>query len=107
MKYIFEDIIETKNIYLVIDENCPDDETKQYLITVVKDVIHHKIVDLVLDELDEEKRVIFIEKLDDSAQHQEILSKLSGWISDFEHKVISRVKETEKELIKLIKSNDF
>lgn len=107
MRYIFEDIIETKDIYLVIDEHAPDDETKQYLITIVKDVIHHKVVDLVLDELDEEKRVIFIEKLDDESQHQEILIKLSGWISDFEQKVVLKVKETEKELMKLMSKTSF
>ena len=102
MKYIFEDIIETKDIYLVIDEHAPDDETKQYLITVVKDIIHHKVVDFVLDELDEEKKVIFIEKLDDESQHRDILGKLSSWIADFEQKVVSKVKEAEKELVKLV-----
>lgn len=102
MKYIFEDTIETKDIYLVIDEYTADNETKQYLITVVKDIIHHKIVDLVLDELDEEKKIIFIEKLDDESQHHDILSKLSGWITDFELKVVSKVKEAEKELVKLM-----
>lgn len=105
MKYIFDEIVETKDIYLVIDENAPDEETRQYLITVVKDVIHHKVVDMVLDELDEEKKVFFIDQLEDENQYRSILSSLSTWILDFEAKVISKVKQTEKELLRVFASN--
>jgi hypothetical protein len=103
MKYIFDEIIETKDIYLLIDKHAPDDKTKQYLVTVVKDVIHHKVVDLVLDELDEERKTIFIEEIEDETKHQGVLAKLKDWIVDFEQKAVNKIKEAEKELIELIK----
>lgn len=103
MKYIFDEIIETKSIYIVIEKTFPDDKERQHMITVVKDIVHHKVVDMILDELDENKKLVFIEKLDDENQHRNILNDLSIWILDFESKVISKVKEAEKELLQIFR----
>ena len=102
MNYIFDEIIETEIIFKVIDEKCPDKKEKEYLVALVKDTIHHKVVDFVLDELDEEKQIIFLSKLDDEESHKGTIEKLKEWIEDFEVKVGTKVKEAEAELISLI-----
>jgi hypothetical protein len=102
MKYIFEGIIETDQVLIKIDAVSETDDDREYLTTLVKDTLHHKIVDLILDELDEEKRLFFIAHLDDESKHLTLLSKLSEWIKDFEYKVVTTAKNAEKELLELI-----
>jgi len=102
MKYIFEDIIETESIFLVIEEHFEDDAEKEYMKNVIRDTIHHKLMDLVLDELDAEKKVIFLAGVEDENEHRSLLERLKDWVDDFEEKIHLRAKEAEIEMIDLI-----
>src|SRR5690349_4999544 len=102
MKYLFENLVATDEIYLLIEQHCPDETERDYIFMIIKDTIHHKVVDLILDELDEEKRLFVMTNIDNVHQHENLLRSLSEWIEDFELKVLARIKETEKELIELI-----
>ena len=102
MKYIFEDIIKTESIFLIIEEHFEDDEEKEYMKNVIRNTIHHKLMDLVLDELDVEKRMIFLAGVEDENEHQSLLEKLKNWIDSFEEKIHLRAKEAETEIIDLI-----
>jgi hypothetical protein len=102
MKYIFEEIISTENIFLVIEKQFKDAEEKEYMKNIVKDTMHHKLMDLVLDELDAEKRIYFLAAVEDEEKHPSLLEKLKEWIENFEEKVHLKAKESEDEILKLI-----
>jgi hypothetical protein len=102
MKYIFEDIIETKRIFLVIEEHFEDDEEKEYMKNVVRDTIQHRIMDLILDELDAEKKLILLNSVEDENEHESLVERLRGWIDGFEDKIRLRAKEAETEIVNLI-----
>lgn len=105
MKFIFEEIIETESVFLIIEEHFEDDAEKEYMKNVVRDTIHHKLMDLVLDELDAEKKLIFLAGVEDENEHPSLLSRLREWVESFEEKIRLRAKEAETEMITLITLN--
>jgi hypothetical protein len=102
MKYIFDDIIEIESIFLIIEEHFDDDVEKAYMKNVTRDIIHHRLMDMVLDELDVEKKMIFLAGVEDENEHQSLLERLRGWVDDFEEKIRGRAKEAETEIMLLI-----
>jgi len=102
MKYIFEDIIETESIFLIIEKHFDDDAEKEHMKNVIRDTIHHKLMDLILDELDVEKRVVFLAGVEDENEHPSLLERLRDWIDSFEEKIRLKAKEAETEMIDLI-----
>jgi len=102
MKYIFEDIIETESIFLIVEKHFEDDVEKEHMKNLIRDTVHHKLMDLVLDELDAEKRVIFLAGVGDENEHQSLMGRLKEWIDGFEEKIRIRAKEAETEMIALI-----
>ncbi|MFH1295515.1 MAG: hypothetical protein ABIH84_02980 [bacterium] len=106
MNYIFDDIVKIDHLFLIIEEQFEDDAEQAYLKNVIKDIIHHKLLDLVLDELDEEKKVIFLTGLEDENTHPNLLERLREWIDRLEEKICLKAREAETELIALIVSED-
>jgi hypothetical protein len=102
MNYIFEDIVETQSILLIIEEHFEDAAERTHMKNLVKDTIHHKVLDLVLDELDAEHKLLLLAGIEDETQHQSLLERLKDWIEGFEDKIRFRAKEAETELIQLI-----
>jgi hypothetical protein len=102
MKYLFEELIITEEIYLLINNNAPSKSEKEHLLLLVKDIMHHKLVDLILDELPDAQKTEFLTKVDEERHHQYLLENLAKWIDDFESKIIKRAREAEKEMVDLI-----
>ena len=104
MKYIFESIIKTESIFLVIEEHFTDAREKEHVKAVIRDTIHHQLVDMILDELDAEQRTLFLIEIDDETKHQTWLEKLGAKIENFEEKLHLRAKESETEMLGLIEA---
>ncbi len=102
MNYFFETIAKTEDVYLLIDQHFDDEAENTQMKSVVKDILHHKLLDLVLDELSSEQQTTFLIEIEDQENHIGIVSKLREWISDFEDKVQIKVKEVEAEILSLI-----
>jgi hypothetical protein len=102
MKYIFEEIIKDKTIFVLIEEHFTDVEERDHIKSIVNDTFHHKLVDAVLDELDQAQRLLFLAEVDDEKKHEPLLDKLRYWIEDLEVKLHLRAKEAEDEMLKLI-----
>lgn len=102
MNYFFETIAKTENVYLLIDQHFEDGLENAQMKNVVKDILHHKLLDLVLDELSSEQQTTFLIEIEDQENHIGIVGKLREWISDFEDKVQIKVKEVEAEILSLI-----
>ncbi len=102
MNYFFETIAKTEDVYLLIDQHFDDEAENTQMKNVVKDILHHKLLDLVLEELSSEQQTIFLIELEDQENHLGIVEKLREWISGFEDKVRLKVKEVEAEILSLI-----
>jgi hypothetical protein len=105
MKYIFDDIVKTESVFLIIERHFDDAEEKERMKDVIRDTIHHKLLDLILDELDVEKRMLFLAGVENENEHQSLLERLKDWITDFDEKVRLKAKEAETEIIALIDVN--
>jgi len=103
MKYIFEEIIKTDEIFMIIEQHFEETTEKEYMKHLVKDTMHHKLLDLVLDELDEDRKIIFLAGADNESEHKGLLDKLKAWVDNFEDKLSHRAKEAEAEMVNLIK----
>lgn len=104
MKYIFEEIISADNILMIIEEHFEDASEKQYMRNLIQDIVHHKLMDLVLDELEYEQKLLFLEAVSDESMHQYMLITLGNWIKNFEQKVKQKVDESEEEMLNLLNS---
>lgn len=51
MKYIFDDIVQTENIFILIDQHFDDAAEREHMKHLVRDTLHHQLMDLILDEL--------------------------------------------------------
>jgi hypothetical protein len=104
MKYIFEEKVETSIVFEEASKKAESPEDERYLHAVLKDIFHHKLVDMVLDELTEAQKADFLSKIDDELLHDTILVDLKNWIMNFEIKLTQRIIEVEKELLGIIRN---
>lgn len=102
MTYIFEKIINTGEIFIIIESHFDDPDEQEHIKTLVRDTIHHKLVDMVLDELEEENKALFLKDIDNEEKHQSLLDQLKSWIENFEEKLHLKAKEAESEIMTLI-----
>jgi hypothetical protein len=103
MAYIFRKYVKIEKIHAIVDEHFEDSGENADMKKVVDDIMHHHLMDLVLDSLDETKRTHFLANVDNDITHDSLLSDLHEWIEDFEAKIHSRIQEVEKEILALLK----
>ncbi len=102
MKYIFEDLIEIEEIHIRIKQLSENEVDQLYLLALVKDTMHHKIADMILDHLDEAKKLEFLSYIDMEEEHPNVLKMLSENIENLEYKIIVQAKNAENEILNLI-----
>ena len=110
MKYLFEEIIQIKTVHLKLNELNLADEEKEELLEIMKSTIHHKVIDLILSELTDEEKEIFLSQVIPSPGEESSeafpkdvsLNVLRDRINNLEEKVKEKVKEAEEELIALL-----
>ncbi len=108
MKYLFEEIIQIKTVHLKLNKMDLADHEKEELLEIMKSIIHHKVIDLILSELTDEEKEIFLEGLSksnvfsDTSKNSQFLDVLKNRIENLETKIKEKVKEVEEELILLL-----
>lgn len=117
MKYLFEEIIQIKTVHLKLNEMDLANQEKEELLEIMKSTVHHKVIDLILSELTDEEKEIFLEGIstgggfsdmdEQSSRSSELknrqyLSVLRDRINNLETKIKEKVKEAEEELILLL-----
>lgn len=100
--YIFKRYVKITKIYSLVDEHFTDSTENAHVKKMVDDIMHHKLLDMVLDELDDEKKTHVLAHIDNEISHDSLITDLKDWIEDFEAKVEARIKEAEAEILKLI-----
>ncbi len=102
MKYIFEDIIQTQEIFITIEKHFDDEEEKEHMFNLVKNTFHHQLMDVVMDEITHDQKVIFLVEIEDETKHEGLLERLKEWVIDLDEKLHLRAKEAESEMLYLI-----
>ncbi len=106
MTYFFEEITEIKEITLFIESNCDDDHEKCELIDIVKETIHHKVLDSILDLLDQDQKEELLLLHYNKAENKTIVEKAKEWVAELEDVVKEKVREYEQELIASIREEN-
>ncbi|OGC50224.1 hypothetical protein A2716_03375 [candidate division WWE3 bacterium RIFCSPHIGHO2_01_FULL_40_23] len=103
MKFLFEEIANIEYLNLEFSKLEIEETELDHLNHLAKSIIHHKTLDLILDELPDDCREEFLVILSEDEDHQTVLDYLKKSIKDFEVKLIEKVKEIELELMAEIK----
>lgn len=105
MKYFYEEITQLTIITNDFFDKKADKKEVAEIIELAKSTVHHKVIDHVLSELDDQMKEEFIQLLEKRDTHKHTLEKLKEHIKDMEEKVIDVVRKAEKELHDIIISN--
>ena len=101
-KYFYSHIIDTSSLSLELGEMDLTSDERMHLISLVESNIHHAILDLVLSELSEEDKKIFLMHVAEES-HDKIWKFLKEKTIDIEEKIKKAAEDLKKELHKDIK----
>lgn len=105
-KQFYSHIIEIDTLYIELDSLEASEKEKDHLKHLVDTSMYHTIMDIVLSELPEEDKKMFLEKLADE-DHEKTIDFLKKRVLNIEEKIKRKAKELVEELkedIKEIKS---
>ncbi len=97
MKHFYSDIIEIETLIVELDTLDISPQQKQHLIKIAQDTIHHTILDIILSELSEEDKKVFLENHAEN-DHDKIWVHLKEKIANIETKIKFTADMLKKEL---------
>ena len=101
-KYFYTQIIDTSSLSLELGEMDLTSEERTHLISLIDSTIHHTILDLVLSELSEEDKKIFLMHMA-SSNHDKTWKFLKEKTENIEEKIKKAAEDLKKQLHKDIK----
>ena len=96
-KHFYSHIIETSTLSVELGEMDLSKDERIHLIQLVEDNIHHTILDMILSELSEEDKKIFLTHLT-ANNHDKIWEHLRKNVKDIEEKIKNSAESIKKEL---------
>ncbi|OGE37201.1 hypothetical protein A3B45_05275 [Candidatus Daviesbacteria bacterium RIFCSPLOWO2_01_FULL_39_12] len=102
MKYFYSHLIEIESLIIELDKLDLSLEEKSHLSSLVDSSLHHTILDVVLSQLSEKDKKVFLNHLQKN-EHDKIWQFLSSKVDKIEEKIINAAEELKKQLHKDIK----
>lgn len=102
MKYFYEEITQLTIITNDFFDKKANKKEVAEIIEIAKSTVHHKVIDHILSELDDQTKEEFIHLLEKNDSHKQNLEELKKHIKDLEEKVIDVVRKAEKEIHNII-----
>jgi hypothetical protein len=103
-KIFWDDLVNLKKINKVIKESVSNEDERQELWKIVDEIVHHKVMGCILDNLPISHHADFLEKFHnapyDSGLHS-FLNIKSG--KDFKKIISSEMEKLEDEIIDLVR----
>lgn len=99
MKYFFSHLIEIESISQSLDEIDLSNEEKLYLAKLIDSSLHHTILDVILSELSDQDKRIFVQHLNTN-NHDKIWQFLNEKVDDVEVKIKKAADELKHQLNK-------
>ncbi len=106
MNHFYKDLVEIETLEIELNTLDISPQQKQHLIHIAQDTIHHTILDLILSELSQEDKMIFLQNHTEN-NHDKIWKHLKEKIANIESKIKITSELLKKELhndLKEIKS---
>lgn len=103
IKHFYSFLIDTDPLLRELEKSDIQDDEKRYLHGLIESHIHHAIVDLVLSELHEHDKKLFLKHLN-SNSHEKIWKLLHNNIEKVDEKIHKAAHELKKEFFKDIES---
>lgn len=106
MSHLFYDhIIAIHEVHSEVESlDLPEDE-KIKIIELIEDTIHHRVIHVILDHLDHEHHIFFLEQFKQNPHHESILEFLKGKIISVEDKIKDVADETKFEILATIRDH--
>jgi hypothetical protein len=101
-KHFYSHIIETATLSVELGGMDLSKEERIHLIRLVESNIHHTVLDLILSELSEENKKIFLSHLA-SEDHDKVWDHLRKNIDNIEEKIKKAAESVKQELHRDIK----
>lgn len=101
-KSFYTHIVDTSTLSLELGDMDLTQEERIHLISLINSNLHHEILDLVLSELDEEDKKIFLKHLAHE-EHDKVWELLNKKVDNIEEKIKKTAEDLKKELHKDIK----
>jgi hypothetical protein len=99
MKYIFKHYLRIERVFIKVDEHFTDANENSQVKVMIEEAMHHRLLDLVLDELEESKRSVLLEELENEFKHTDLILEIRQLVDNFEEKMLVRAKEAEQEFL--------
>ena len=97
MKHFYKHIIEIETVYSVLDIMDFEEQERQELIVIIDTTIHHTVIDVILSELSEKDKKIFLSHYAEK-NHDKLWKHVNEKIDKVEHKINKAVNLLLKEL---------
>lgn len=101
-KYFYTHIIDTSTLSLELGEMNLTPKERIHLISLIDANIHHEILDLILSELKQEDKEIFLANVA-SEDHDKVWKFLKEKVGNIEDKIKKTAEDLKKELHRDIK----
>ncbi len=102
-KHFYSHIVDTTSILIEIGDMEISHEERVHLLSLAESNIHHAVLDVILSELNEQDKRMFMEHLH-LDNHDEIWKLLNGKVKNVEEKIRKAADDLKKELHKDIKA---
>ncbi|MBI2596047.1 hypothetical protein HYW46_04930 [Candidatus Daviesbacteria bacterium] len=102
MKYFYSHVLEIESLIYELDKMDLSKDEKYHLAQLIDANIHNHVLDIVLSELSEEDKIIFLKHLN-ADQHDKAWQHIQEKIEKIEEKIINAVEDLKKTLHKDIK----
>ena len=101
-KHFYTHLIEIESLIVELDALNLSDTEKHHLAELVDSSIHHTILDVILSELSESDKKVFLDHLE-SNDHSKIWNHLNNKVDNIEDKIKSAAEDLKGELHKDIR----
>ncbi len=102
MKYFYSHLIDTQSLTLELDKMGFSHDQRDHLIALIDSNIHHAVLELILSELSEEDKKVFLHHVAHD-KHDKVWELLNEKVDNIEEKIIKTAKKLKEELHKDIK----
>lgn len=96
-KHFYSHIIETDSLYIELDKLNLSEEEKWHLVSLIDSSLHNTILDVILSELGEEDKKLFLKHLS-SHDHDSLWDLLNNKVDSIEDKIKKAADDLTKAL---------
>lgn len=104
MKHFYSHLIEMDSIIIEVNKLDIKDHEKKHLISIAESSIYHGILDVILSELSETDKKVFLKHLA-CDNHEKIWEHLNEKVENIEEKIKQAAEVLKKELRQDIKKD--